>query len=57
MAKHGTIYVGLVLDAVLNSTILSEKAAELVLAWPILGGKLLKQASLTPYSSFIVLGL
>lgn len=42
LANHSTIYVGLVVDTVLDPATLREKAAELVAAWPILGGKLFK---------------
>ncbi|KAJ5887670.1 hypothetical protein N7495_007711 [Penicillium taxi] len=42
LTNYSTIYVGLVVDCVLDSAILGEKAAELVAAWPVLGGILLK---------------
>lgn len=45
MTNYSTIYVGLLVDCVLDSGILGEKAAELVAAWPILGGILLKSVS------------
>ncbi|KAJ5718942.1 hypothetical protein N7493_007397 [Penicillium malachiteum] len=48
LTNYSTIYVGLVVDCVLDSGILGEKAAELIAAWPILGGTLLK--SMKPWS-------
>jgi hypothetical protein len=45
LTNYSTIYVGLFVDCVLDSGILGEKAAELVAAWPILGGILLKSVS------------
>ncbi|KAJ5971285.1 uncharacterized protein N7479_001203 [Penicillium vulpinum] len=48
LTNYSTIYVGLVVDCVLDPGILGDKAAELVAAWPILGGTLLK--STKPWS-------
>ncbi|CAG8068284.1 unnamed protein product [Penicillium nalgiovense] len=42
LGSYSTIYTGLIVDAVLDSSILKEKLTELVGLWPILGGDLIR---------------
>jgi hypothetical protein len=49
IGSYSTIYTGLVVDAVLDSSILEGKLTELVGLWPILGGDLIKDVSSFPH--------
>lgn len=40
LAKNLTVFVGLVVDSVLDAGILKDAARELIARWPILGGHL-----------------
>lgn len=45
LGSYSTIYTGLIVDAVLDSSILKGKLTELVGLWPILGGDLIRDVS------------
>ena len=48
LAKDLTIFIGLVIDGVLDVRVLESKATELVSLWSILGGTLVTSVSITP---------
>jgi hypothetical protein len=49
LGNYSTIYTGLIIDTVLDSSILKGKLTELVGLWPILGGDLIKDVSPFPH--------
>jgi hypothetical protein len=57
ITKESTIYVGLVVDAVLSSAILRAKTTELVTAWPLLGGRIIRRVGLMPFLTLRILCL
>jgi hypothetical protein len=45
LTSESFIYVGLVVDAVLDSNVLRDNTTKLIAEWPILGGKLQNNVS------------